>query len=88
MFTVTDGAIAKVAEMIENAQAPKSVALRIVAKGEETFGMRMDGAKPGDTTFDHDGKTVLVLDKEVSESLKERMLDVKNTKKGAELVLV
>lgn len=87
MFTVTDGAIAHVAQMIEKAQAPKDVALRIVARGGQDFGMRMDSAKTGDMTFDHEGNTVLVLNKEASDALEDRILEVKTTRKGAELVL-
>ncbi len=49
--------------------------------------MTVDGERPGDTPFKHQGRTVLLLDERVSQLLESETLDVKQTAKGNRLTL-
>ncbi len=53
----------------------------------EGFSLGIDIVRPGDTTFDHGGKVVLVIDEQASELLADRNLDVKVTGVESHLVL-
>jgi hypothetical protein len=50
--------------------------------------MQMDNERPGDETFAHEGRTVLLLDSEVSDALAERTLDVEDAAEGPRLALM
>ena len=48
---------------------------RLVVKNHE-IGLENDTVQPGDSTFAHDEKIVLVIDEQVSRSLANQRLDV------------
>jgi Fe-S cluster assembly iron-binding protein IscA len=86
MLTVTEAAGDKLASLIANAQAPKGVAIRAVAQ-ENGITLQLDKAQPGDETFEHEGKTVLVADEEASKQLTGKTFDVVKTAEGSDLTL-
>ena len=49
--------------------------------------MDLDSSRFGDETFEHDGKTVLMIDGKTSKLLSEKTLDVEQTEKGLALTL-
>ncbi|UCF34059.1 MAG: hypothetical protein JSV78_01885 [Phycisphaerales bacterium] len=86
MLSVTDAATEYLAGLLSDAEAPDDMAVRFVyeAKG---FQMRTDGEQPGDTTFAHEGRTVLVMEEQVADLLADRTLDVHDAGAGPRLVL-
>lgn len=86
MFTITNAAGEHLSTLLEDANASQEVAIRFVIE-DSTLTPKMDNARPGDTTFEHEDRTVLVLDPEVSDSLGEATLDVQPTDDGPTLVL-
>ena len=75
MLTVTKAAGGYLSNMLERNHAPPDSAVRILVKPE---GLRtaIDQEHNGDTTFDHDGRKVLLLDQNAATVLSERTLDV------------
>jgi hypothetical protein len=72
--------------VLENANAAEETAVRLVLEGN-TLTPTLDNAYPGDATFDHAGRMVLVLDAQVSQVLADSTIDVQMTEDGAKLVL-
>lgn len=82
MLTVTDAASERLATILDEEGVPEDKAIRLV-RNEEGLGMQPDSERPGDVSFAHDGRTVLVLDEQLSELLTEETLDVQ----GGQLTL-
>ena len=79
MLTVTEAASAHLAQMLKQQDAPEDIAVRFVCE-EQGIALQPDSERAGDTTFPHDGRTVLVLDAQVSELLAEDTLDLEGAK--------
>jgi Fe-S cluster assembly iron-binding protein IscA len=86
MLTVTESATAHLAEMLDEANAPGGAAARFVV-GPEGLSLAMDAKRDGDETFEHEGRTVLLVAQDVSELLTEKTLDLKETEQGPALTL-
>jgi Fe-S cluster assembly iron-binding protein IscA len=76
MLTVTNAAGRFLSGMLERSDAPAESAVRILV---EPKGLRMtiDQERAGDSSFEHEGRKVLVLDPDGASKLSERTLDVK-----------
>ncbi|MFC2014556.1 hypothetical protein ACFLUP_01020 [Chloroflexota bacterium] len=61
--------------------------LRLIARGGEELGLGIDIEMPGDELVEHDGSTLLVVERELAERLKGITIDVDNTSEGYNLVL-
>jgi Fe-S cluster assembly iron-binding protein IscA len=79
MLTVTEAASAHLAQMLANHDVAEDVAVRFVCE-EQGIGLQQDSERPGDTTFEHKGRTVLLLDAQVTELLADGTLDVEGTR--------
>jgi len=79
MLTVTEVASARLAQMLEDQGVSEEVAVRFVIEGQGVA-LRQDTERPGDATFQHDGRTILLLDAEVSELLTETTLDLEDAR--------
>lgn len=86
MLTVTETAGAHLSEMLTQVNAPEDMAVRVVIE-EDGLALKLDSETDGDATFDHAGKTVLVLDGPVSELLDDKTLDVEDEGEGPKLSL-
>jgi len=86
MFTVTDEALAHLSELLTKAEASEDVAVRFLREGRGLV-LQLDKTGEGDTIFEHEGKTVLVFDEEVSEVLTDSTLGVEESEAGARLAL-
>ena len=86
MFTITDAAGEHLTTLLDNANAPQETAIRFILAGNSVKSV-MDSARPGDTTLEHENRTVLLLDAEVSQALAASTLDVQSTDDGKSLVL-
>ncbi|MGH8064933.1 MAG: hypothetical protein ACRERE_06755 [Candidatus Entotheonellia bacterium] len=74
--------------VLDDANAAEETAIRLVLDGN-TLTPKLDNARPGDATFDHEGRMVLVLDAQVTQVLAESMLDVRaTTEEGPKLFLL
>lgn len=87
MLTVTEAAGAYLTGILAEANVEDGTAVRFVVQ-ENRLAPYLDNARPQDATFDHDGRTVLVLDEGISQTLANSTLDVKETDTGPQLVLI
>ncbi len=87
MFIVTEAAGGYLTAALDNANAAEETAIRLVLEGN-TLTPQLDNARPGDETFDYAGRTVLMLDAQVSQVLDDSTLDVEATDEGPKLILV
>jgi len=79
MLTVTEAASAHLAELLEQQDVPEDIAIRFICE-QEGVALRPDNQREGDTTFQHEGRTVLLLDAQASELLAGNTLDVEDAK--------
>jgi len=73
--------------VLERVQAPTKVAIRLEIDGD-VLTSRIDEPRPGDTTLEHEGRNVLVLDERVAELLDGITIDVQPGEQGDSLVLM
>jgi hypothetical protein len=77
MLAVTDAAGAYLAQLLSDHDLSEDVAVRFIVE-EQGLSLRQDNERPGDTTFEHEGRTVLLLDEQVSELLSADTLDIED----------
>ena len=82
MLTVTPPAFARMALLLKTEE--KNAVLRIIRRNKR-LKIRVSSLRPGDQTFNHNGKVVLAIDSKVSPSLSKRHLDVHQTEDGPRL---
>ena len=87
MFIVTEAAGGYLTAVLDNANASEETAIRFVLEGN-TLAPKLDNARPGDETFDHEGRMVLMLDTQVSQVLNDSTLDIEATDEGPKLILL
>jgi hypothetical protein len=87
MFVITESAGEFLCAALERAQAPQEAALRLELDGGSLVS-KLDEPRPGDTTFDHDGRKVLIMDERVCQLLEDSVLEVQPTPEGQKLVLI
>jgi hypothetical protein len=75
MFTLTDAAYARLDAIVDEKQLDEGTATRII-HDDSVLAMRWDNELPGDSAFEHEGRTVLLLDELVVNILKNETLDV------------
>ena len=86
MLTVTSAAGRHLAALLEKTDGAANLAIRILQRARK-YTLHLDQAGPGDETFSHDGRLVLIIDDVVFQSLKEKVLDLKTTPEGSMLSL-
>ena len=86
MLTVTQAAYAQLVQLLDEAEGPKGTAVRYVIE-KDGFTVQFDRPRSSDTTFEHEGRIVLALDKQISRKLSKKTLDVKQTLGGVVLGL-
>ena len=88
MFTVTEAAGGHLARMLAEVETPENenVVMRM-SQSKDSLGLTLCQAGPEDTTFAHEGVTVLAIDEELSQALANKTLDVKTTENGTALGL-
>ena len=86
MVSVTYTASEHLAYMLSEHQVRGDVVLRIkLTKGGVE--MQPDKMRPGDETFDHNGKVVLVLDQQTLQLLGNKTIDLMTDDDGSHLIL-
>ncbi len=86
MLNASDDACALLCQMLTESDAPDDAAVRLVIEDDQ-LSMKVDEEKPGDETILHEGKTVLLVDAEMSQDLDGKMLDVEDTEEGPKLTM-
>ncbi len=87
MVTVTYTAAERMAYMISEHQDHDDVVVRIkLTKG--AVEMQPDKMRPGDESFDHNGKVVLVLYQQTSQLLGNKTIDLMTDDDGSHLVII
>jgi hypothetical protein len=79
LLTVTKAAVARLAQMLKQHGMSEETAVRFVFEGGGLV-LRQDTEREGDAMFPYKGRTVLLLDAQVSERLTEHTLDIEDTK--------
>jgi len=87
MFIVTEAAGGYLTAVLDKTNISEGTAIRLVLEGN-TLTPQLDNAHPGDETFDYEGRTVLMLDAQVSQVLDDSTLDVEATDEGPKLILL
>ena len=85
-YTAADHMAYTLSEHQVEHQVRDDVVLRIkLTKGD--LEMQPDKIRPGDETFDHNGKLVLVLDQQTSQFLGNKTIDLMTDDDGSHLTL-
>jgi len=87
MLTVTDSARAALAGMLESNNTPPDVALRLAASQQGGLGLTPDKPMEVDTTFEHEGRTVLCVQPELAGQLDNVVIDAERGANGPQLAL-
>ncbi len=87
MLTVSYTASEHLDLMLAEANVPDDAVVRVVVEGRGVD-LGIDMVRPGDTTFDHGEKVVLVIDEDTSELLADWKFDVKGMGEESKLVLI
>ena len=86
MFIVTKPALARLSHRLAKRDAADDVAMRFTRlKGRWKLGP--DQTRPGDVTFAHDGRNVLLLDKSAAKAMTNMTLDLAKSDTGQRLRL-
>lgn len=86
MLAVTEAAGKHLVGLLSEAEAPDDAAIRVVV-ANQGLALRIDHEQEGDKTFEHDGRTVLLLDDKVSEVLSDHTLDIEQAGEGPRLTI-
>ena len=86
MLQVTRNASELLAHYLEESETNRNAAIRFVLD-RENFSLEIDNPHPGDAQFRFGGRVILVLDRVLSDSLSNNVLDVKQTAGGPALEL-
>jgi Fe-S cluster assembly iron-binding protein IscA len=86
MLTITESAGSHLAQLLSESDAPEDAAVRI-AHDQEGWSLLLDNADPEDQRFEHEGRTVLVIDNESAELLGDVTLDVQMDETEAHLTI-
>ena len=86
MLNVSKTALDRLSHRLAHRKADADVALRFTRR-EGGWKLGPDQTRPGDVTFAHDGRNVLLLDEAVSQAMTDLTLDVRNTDAGPRLRL-
>jgi len=86
MFKVTAAALDRLQRKLTGKKAKDDEAFRFTPR-TGGWKLRLDRARPADTEFTHDGRSVLLIDGAVSQAMTDMTLDVKSTDSGPRLKL-
>lgn len=76
MLTLTEAARAHLVQVLDQTEAPSNMTVRFVPAEGNRLTVYLDHTRPGDTTFVHDGKVVLVLDAQAAYALTQSTVDL------------
>lgn len=77
MLRLTEAARAHLSQILDQTEAPSDMSIRFVPAEGNRLIVHLDYTRPGDTTFIHHGKVVLVLDAQAAHALTRRTVDLR-----------
>ena len=77
MLKLTKAARVHLAQILDQTEAPSGMRIRFVPAAENRLIVHLDYTRPGDMTFVHHGKVVLVLDPQAAHALTCRTVDLR-----------
>ena len=86
MFVMTESAGEFLHAVLKRTNAPDEAAIRFSVEDDELVS-RLDKPRTGDAVFDHNGRSVLVMEAQVAELLAGSTLELQPTAEGEKLVL-
>ena len=86
MFSMTGAAGAHFTRLLERDEMPED-AVVMLEQEEDKLTLRIGEAHPRDSTFAHEGRTVLVVRDQLCQELADKTLDVEDTDEGSRLQL-
>jgi len=86
MLTVTAAALDRLSRKLAGKKANDEEAFRFTRR-TGGWRLRLDCARPADTAFTHDGRSVLLMDTTVSQAMTNVTLDARSTDSGPRLRL-
>ena len=87
MLQVTEQAGELLSNMLDDADAPEGAATRFVIE-DQKIKVGVDQPREGDQTFEHNGRTVLVVDQQVGELLDDKVLSCEDHEGAKSLAIV
>ncbi|MEE8413894.1 MAG: hypothetical protein V3R96_05020 [Dehalococcoidales bacterium] len=87
MINITGKARRELERILNSRVDMPQARLRLIDRGEDELGLGIDIEMPGDELVEHNGSTVLVVERGLAKRLKGITIDVDNTPEGFQLVL-
>ncbi len=87
MINVTERARQELKRLLDVYTDMPQGRLRLMDRGQGDLGLGLDIEMPDDEFVQHDGSTVLVVERRLAESVQGIILDVEDNAEGAELVI-
>lgn len=87
MLTVTESAGTHLANLLTTSDAPDDAAVRIAHDDRQGWSLLLDNVEPGDQTYEHEGRTVLLIDERAAALLGDVTLDVQLDEEEAHLTI-
>ncbi|MFO8144058.1 MAG: hypothetical protein R6T78_05255 [Dehalococcoidales bacterium] len=88
MITVTDKAKQELKKTLSDNVDTPGAGLRLVAREGGQLGLGVDIEKADDEVVEFEGSKVLIVEKNLADTLNKITLDVEDTKEGNKLVLL
>ena len=86
MLEITAVVATYLSDWLRDANASKGSCVRLMLQ-KSGLELTVDEVRPGDTTFDHEGSVLLVVDVQVHRLLDGKTLDIRDRGDGPQLVL-
>ncbi|MFC1907597.1 hypothetical protein ACFLW8_05875 [Chloroflexota bacterium] len=87
MLTVTDNGKEELKRMSSQVVEQPGSTLRLVVNEQGQLGLMADTEKEGDQSIEHQGETILLVDKLLSEALEGVCIDCQDEGEGPRLIL-
>ncbi len=81
MFTVTDEATKHMAATLESVNAPEDAVLRLIPQ-ENSLGLGVGQVEADDLTYEHEGRTVLAVNRSLADHLETLELGLEEAGDG------
>jgi hypothetical protein len=86
MLEITTDVTTYLGEWMRKVPAPEGACVRLILQ-KGGLELTVDEVRPGDTTFEHDGAVLLVVDVQVASLLQSKTLEIRDTGQGPQLAL-
>lgn len=88
MIGVTEKAKKELSKVLDDNVDHPQACLRLCVNDEGSLGLGIDIKRPDDRVIEYEGSTLLVVENELADSLKNIAIDVEDSDEGSRLVVV